>query len=141
MGFNFKKSVNLGGGLKLNVGKKSIGLSAGIPGLRISANSKTGTSLNGSIPGTGISFRQKISSPDIHNSQLESQPNNLMSYDDLLKAAYEIFVVENEVKISLLQRRLRLKYSEASLVIDELEKMGLVGPYNGSSSREIYKTH
>lgn len=64
-----------------------------------------------------------------------------MSYDDLLKAAYEIFVVENEVKISLLQRRLRLKYSEASLVIDELEKMGLVGPYNGSSSREIYKTH
>ncbi|MFR8598276.1 MAG: DUF4236 domain-containing protein, partial [Clostridioides difficile] len=29
MGFNFRKSINLGGGLKLNLGKKSVGISAG----------------------------------------------------------------------------------------------------------------
>ncbi|EGT3902374.1 DUF4236 domain-containing protein [Clostridioides difficile] len=56
MGFNFRKSINLGGGLKLNLGKKSIGISAGVKGARVSVNSKGRKSATLSIPGTGISY-------------------------------------------------------------------------------------
>ncbi len=54
MGFNFRKSINLGGGLKLNLGKKSVGISAGVKGARVSVNSKGRKSATLSIPGTGI---------------------------------------------------------------------------------------
>ncbi|MDI7818027.1 DUF4236 domain-containing protein [Clostridioides difficile] len=56
MGFNFRKSINLGGGVKLNLGKKSVGISAGIKGARVSVNSKGRKSAILSIPGTGISY-------------------------------------------------------------------------------------
>ncbi|EAA0009289.1 TPA: DUF4236 domain-containing protein [Clostridioides difficile] len=56
MGFNFRKSINLGGGLKLNLGKKSVGISAGVEGARVSVNSKGRKSATLSIPGTGISY-------------------------------------------------------------------------------------
>ncbi|MCR1392176.1 DUF4236 domain-containing protein [Clostridioides difficile] len=56
MGFNFRKSINLGGGVKLNLGKKSVGISAGVKGARVSANSKGRKSATLSIPGTGISY-------------------------------------------------------------------------------------
>lgn len=56
MGFNFRKSINLGGGLKLNLGKKSVGISAGVKGARVSVNSRGRKSATLSIPGTGISY-------------------------------------------------------------------------------------
>lgn len=56
MGFNFRKSINLGGGVKLNLGKKSVGISAGVKGARVSVNSKGRKSSTLSIPGTGISY-------------------------------------------------------------------------------------
>lgn len=56
MGFNFRKSINLGGGLKLNLGKKSVGISAGVKGARVSVNSKGRKSATLSIPGTGLSY-------------------------------------------------------------------------------------
>ena len=56
MGFNFRKSINLGGGLKLNLGKKSVGISAGVKGARVSVNSKGRKAATLSIPGTGISY-------------------------------------------------------------------------------------
>ncbi|MCI9918948.1 DUF4236 domain-containing protein [Clostridioides difficile] len=56
MVFNFRKSINLGGGLKLNLGKKSVGISAGVKGARVSVNSKGRKSATLSIPGTGISY-------------------------------------------------------------------------------------
>ncbi|HBG2428214.1 TPA: DUF4236 domain-containing protein [Clostridioides difficile] len=56
MGFNFRKSINLGGGLKLNLSKKSVGISAGVKGARVSVNSKGRKSATLSIPGTGISY-------------------------------------------------------------------------------------
>ncbi|WP_447515241.1 DUF4236 domain-containing protein [Clostridioides difficile] len=60
MGFNFRKSINLGGGLKLNLGKKSVGISAGVKGARVSVNSKGRKSATLSIPGTGISIQKLV---------------------------------------------------------------------------------
>lgn len=56
MGFRFRKSINLGGGVKLNVSKKSVGVSAGVKGARVSVNSKGRKTTSLSIPGTGVSY-------------------------------------------------------------------------------------
>lgn len=56
MGLNFRKSVNLGNGVKLNVGKKSVGVSAGVKGARVSVNSSGRKTATFSLPGTGLSY-------------------------------------------------------------------------------------
>lgn len=56
MGLNFRKSINLGKGFKLNIGKGSIGISGGVKGARVSMNSKGRKTATFSIPGTGISY-------------------------------------------------------------------------------------
>lgn len=49
MGFNFRKSLNLGKGLKLNISKSGIGLSLGTKGIRVNSGPK-GNKLTLSIP-------------------------------------------------------------------------------------------
>lgn len=56
MGLRFRKSINLGKGFKLNIGKGSIGISGGVKGARVSVNSKGRKTATFSIPGTGISY-------------------------------------------------------------------------------------
>ena len=56
MGLNFRKSINLGKGFKLNIGKSSIGISGGVKGARVSMNSKGRKTATFSIPGTGLSY-------------------------------------------------------------------------------------
>ncbi|WP_227396990.1 DUF4236 domain-containing protein [Jeotgalibacillus aurantiacus] len=51
----FKKSFKVAPGVRINVGKKSVGISAGVKGARISTNSRSGTKVTAGIPGTGIS--------------------------------------------------------------------------------------
>ena len=59
MGLNFRKSINLGKGVKLNIGKKSVGVSAGVKGARVSMNSSGRKTATFSIPGTGLSYTMK----------------------------------------------------------------------------------
>lgn len=61
MGITYRKSKKLGNGVRLNVGKKSVGLSAGVKGARVSMNSKGQSRINLSIPGTGLRFQKTIS--------------------------------------------------------------------------------
>lgn len=56
MGFRFRKSINLGGGAKLNFNKKSVGLSVGGKGLRFSVNSNRRKTATAGIPGTGLYY-------------------------------------------------------------------------------------
>lgn len=56
MGLRFRKSIKLAPGIKLNVGKKSAGISIGGKYGGVSLNSKTGSHSRISVPGTGISY-------------------------------------------------------------------------------------
>ena len=57
--------------------------------------------------------------------------------DELLNKAIEIIVVSKQASISLLQRRLSIGYSRAARLIDEMERLQIVGPFSGSKAREI----
>lgn len=60
MAFRFRKSIRIAKGVRLNFGKKGMSLSAGVRGASINVGSR-GAYANVGIPGTGISYRSKIS--------------------------------------------------------------------------------
>lgn len=61
VGFRFIKSVKLGKGVKLNLGKRSAGISFGGRRGGVSINSRSGARGRVSVPGTGISYSTKLS--------------------------------------------------------------------------------
>lgn len=56
MGMRFRKSVNLGGGTKVNVSKSGVGFSAGVKGARVTKTSRGTVRTTLSAPGTGLSY-------------------------------------------------------------------------------------
>ena len=57
------------------------------------------------------------------------------SSDEMLPQAVEVVIESGVASTSLLQRRLRLGYARAGRLIDDMEKRGIVGPYEGSPDR------
>ena len=60
MALRYRKSVKLGKGVKLNVGKNSAGLSFGGKLGGVSFNSRSGARVRASAPGTGLSYTKKV---------------------------------------------------------------------------------
>jgi S-DNA-T family DNA segregation ATPase FtsK/SpoIIIE len=58
--------------------------------------------------------------------------------DPLLDRARELAAEHSRVSTSLLQRRLRVGYPRAARLMDMLEEEGVIGPAEGSGSREVY---
>ena len=58
MGFRIRKSFKIAPGVRVNVGKKSIGISAGVKGARVSVNSSGRKTTTVGIPGTGLSYQK-----------------------------------------------------------------------------------
>ena len=56
MGMRYRKSIGLGKGVRLNVSKGSLGISAGVKGAHVSVNSKRGVTTSVGAPGTGVSY-------------------------------------------------------------------------------------
>ena len=57
--------------------------------------------------------------------------------DELFNDAVALVVTHQQGSISLLQRRLKVGYSRAARLIDEMEHTGVVGPFTGSKAREV----
>jgi S-DNA-T family DNA segregation ATPase FtsK/SpoIIIE len=57
--------------------------------------------------------------------------------DPMFEDAARVIVRSQKGSVSLLQRRLKLGYSRAARIVDQLEEAGIVGPNNGSSAREV----
>jgi hypothetical protein len=59
------------------------------------------------------------------------------SGDALFDKAVELAHTHSKLSTSLLQRRLRIGYPRAARLMDELEEKGIVGPSDGSKSRDV----
>ena len=60
--------------------------------------------------------------------------------DTMLPEAIECVVEAGMASTSLLQRRLKLGYARAAMIIDEMERRGIVGPYEDSKPRQVLMT-
>lgn len=70
-----------------------------------------------------------------------SAPNEVGDdYDELLPAAIEVVVDTGMASVSMLQRRLKLGYSRAARLVDQMEEKGIVGPFEGSKPRQLLIT-
>ncbi|MDD5937607.1 MAG: DNA translocase FtsK, partial [Clostridiales bacterium] len=62
------------------------------------------------------------------------------TYDELLPSAIEVVVETGMASVSMLQRRLKLGYSRAARLVDQMEEKGVVGPFEGSKPRQVLIT-
>lgn len=91
MGFRFRKSFKIAPGVRLNLGKKSVGVSVGGKGARVSVNSNGRVTKSASIPGTGISYveskkigsKRKKAVSDPENTKASDYPSVLNSQADI----------------------------------------------------------
>ena len=60
--------------------------------------------------------------------------------DEMLPAAIDVVMETGQASVSMLQRRLKLGYSRAARIVDEMETRGIVGPFEGSKPRQILIT-
>lgn len=95
MGFRYRKSINLGGGFRINLSKSGVGYSWGVKGYRVTKTASGRTRKTYSIPGTGISWvdesgngRRRTNQRPSNNTPV-AQPQDVMV--DIDSAAIDNF--------------------------------------------------
>ena len=58
-------------------------------------------------------------------------------YDEMLPQAVEAVLEAKSCSVSMLQRRVKLGYSRAARIVDQMEELGIVGPYEGAKPRSV----
>ncbi|OAN61217.1 hypothetical protein A8B79_07045 [Balneola sp. EhC07] len=64
-------------------------------------------------------------------------PDPLDDIDEMFQAAAKVVVLHQQGSVSLLQRKLKIGYNRAGRIIDQLFNAGIVGPYQGSTARDV----
>ncbi len=70
----------------------------------------------------------------------DDEPAGKPEYDELLPQAVDVIFDTKQASVSMLQRRLKLGYSRAARIVDQMEEMGIIGPFEGSKPRQILIT-
>jgi S-DNA-T family DNA segregation ATPase FtsK/SpoIIIE len=84
-------------------------------------------------PSYEMEIHQQLSKPSA-NTDIES---GIDEDEELIQQCIEVIRSEQKASVSLLQRRLRLGYTRAARIMDELEGRGIVGESKGAEPREI----
>ena len=71
---------------------------------------------------------------DETGSGSEFDPSEL---DPLLEEAARLIVAHQQGSTSLIQRKMKLGYNRAGRLIDQMESLGIVGPFEGSKARQV----
>ena len=95
------------------------------------------------ISGAAICFGGKLKrllwKRQIRKRQKKGKSGEFFGGDDPLFDEVKKIVLETKkASASFLQRRLRIGYSRAARLIDQLEEKGIVGPADGAKPREVY---
>ncbi len=122
MGLNFRKSINIGKGVRVNLSKSGPSISFGTKGLRFSLNSKGSASANVGIPGTGVYYNKRVNIWDTVKKFFGSEEN--LKKDQLetdLQAGNKTGTEELQIKVELqnnLLERLKNVHKESDDFID-----------------------
>ncbi|MBO4831795.1 MAG: DNA translocase FtsK [Oscillospiraceae bacterium] len=73
-------------------------------------------------------------------SDTSAQDSQKNDYDELLPQAVDVIFESGQASVSMLQRRLKLGYSRAARIVDQMEEIGVVGPFEGSKPRQLLIT-
>ena len=68
------------------------------------------------------------------------EPQAKSQFDELLPQAVDVIFETKQASVSMLQRRLKLGYSRAARLVDQMEQLGIVGPFEGSKPRQVLIT-
>lgn len=77
---------------------------------------------------------------DFLSDQDTGEDGQPLEMDELLPEAARMIVESGQASISILQRRLRIGYTRAARLIDDMEQLGIVGGFEGSKARKIQVT-
>ena len=75
--------------------------------------------------------------PSLYEKKKETSAGFLSDLDPMFEDAAKVIVRHQQGSVSLLQRRLKLGYSRAARIVDQLEEAGIVGPNDGSKARTV----
>ncbi|TVQ66210.1 MAG: DNA translocase FtsK [Balneolaceae bacterium] len=67
----------------------------------------------------------------------EGASGTLEDIDELFKEAAKVVVLHQQGSVSLLQRKLKIGYNRAGRIIDQLYNADVVGPFQGSTARDV----
>lgn len=155
MGFRFRKSKKLGP-FRFTLSKSGLGASVGVKGFRVTKTATGRVRTTVSIPGTGISYvketrgkpNKQNAAPRRSDSPAQEPPtqapryNGNLPYDfsvysEPVEDAARVVIARGSASVPMLQKELNIGYSKAARMIDELENLGIVGPYEGAKPREV----
>ena len=77
---------------------------------------------------------------DEDSSAAALDDNPFSGCDELLPQAVDVILDTKQASVSMLQRRLKLGYSRAARLVDQMEELGIVGPFEGSKPRQLLIT-
>jgi len=75
--------------------------------------------------------------PSIYDKKKRSSSGLASDLDPMFEEAARVIVRHQQGSVSLLQRKLKLGYSRAARIVDQLEDAGIVGPNDGSKARQV----
>jgi S-DNA-T family DNA segregation ATPase FtsK/SpoIIIE len=84
-------------------------------------------------PNYDVEIHQQLSKP----TASYGDESGIDEDEDLIQQCIEVIRSEQKASVSLMQRRLRLGYTRAARIMDELENRGIVGPSKGAEPRDI----
>jgi len=83
---------------------------------------------------------EMVASADNKGASTGGDGGDLSAEDEKLEEAIEFVVEAGQASTSSLQRRFKLGYGRAARLIDIMEQMGVVGPFEGSKPRQVLMT-
>ncbi|CDZ74947.1 DNA translocase FtsK [Peptoniphilus sp. ING2-D1G] len=76
----------------------------------------------------------------IKSEIIETKKNLENATDPLFDEALKYIIADEQASISYLQRKLKIGYSRAARIVDQMEESGILGPHEGSKPRKILLT-
>lgn len=120
MGLNFRKSINLGCGFRINLSKSGIGYSWGVGGFRITKTAKGTVRRTASIRGTGISYTSETGTRkrDTAQNREHLEQNNYYDTENIVNSSADLILSEGLEDI--------LSVARSRILIDQIANIGII---------------